>query len=370
MKFPESVELLIDVVAVPSPTGYEAEAARKLSERLLHFGWETSHLDGMGSVVATRGKGEKELVLLSHIDTVPGGPAFLVDENRLVGRGSVDAKSPCCALAVGGGAVEVPDDWRITFVAAVGEEIDSRGARFRRPLHSPSALVIGEPTGSNGVALSYRGRIMFQFYAQDSGAHRSGSPGPMTDVVQATSAVIHMTENLGKGYSIAVMKMDGREEGWRTASIILDLRTPIGVVQDEIELMLNETAAAYGVQLKIIENVAPQQVDKADPVIRAFRTAIREVTGAPARVLAKQGTCDLNTLASWACPMGAYGPGDSQYDHSANEQIQFKEFLRGVDVIKHAVPKIMTMVDKANATAAAAAAAQAEATANGEAAQG
>nr|WP_147564303.1 M20/M25/M40 family metallo-hydrolase [Cloacibacillus evryensis] len=341
---PESVGLLVDIVAVPSPTGHEEDAARMLADRLPRFGWETSHLDGAGSVIATRGNGDKELVLLSHIDTVPGGPKLFVNEERIEGRGSVDAKSPCCALAVGGGAVEVPRDWRITFVAAVGEEIDSRGARFRMPLHEPAALVVGEPTGSNGVALSYRGRILFSFVAEDSGAHRSGSPGPMSDTVLAAASMMQITENMGKGYSIAIMEMEGHEAGRRSASITMDLRTPIGAQQEELELMLNETAAAFGVGLNVIEYVPPHEVHKSDPVIRAFRTAIRDVTGEPPRVLAKQGTCDFNVLSTWGCPMGAFGPGDSKYDHSSNEQIEIKEFLRGIEVVKGALPKVMEAI--------------------------
>ena len=344
MRLPESVGLLVDIVAVPSPTGHEEDAARMLADRLPRFGWETSHLDGAGSVIATRGNGDKELVLLSHIDTVPGGPKLFVNEERIEGRGSVDAKSPCCALAVGGGAVEVPRDWRITFVAAVGEEIDSRGARFRMPLHEPAALVVGEPTGSNGVALSYRGRIFFSFVAEDSGAHRSGSPGPMSDTVLAAASMMQITENMGKGYSIAIMEMEGHEAGRRSASITMDLRTPIGAQQEELELMLNETAAAFGVGLNVIEYVPPHEVHKSDPVIRAFRTAIRDVTGEPPRVLAKQGTCDFNVLSTWGCPMGAFGPGDSKYDHSSNEQIEIKEFLRGVEVVKGALPKVMEAI--------------------------
>ena len=42
--------------------------------------------------------------------------------------------------------------------------------------------------------------------------------------------------------------------------------------------------------------------------------------------------------------MGAYGPGDSRYDHSSDEQIEIKEFLRGVEVIKKALPKIMAAI--------------------------
>lgn len=341
MNLPESARLLANLVAIRSETWQEAPAARMLVEALPRFGWSGTHLDGTGNVVARRGKGEKELMLMTHIDTVPGGPELLITDEIIRGRGSVDAKAPCCAMAVAGGAVDVPDDWRITLVAAVGEEIDSRGARFRMPRHTPAACVIGEPTGSNGVALSYRGRILFNLQAEDAGAHRSGSPGPMTAVVRAAAEVIDITQKMGEGYSIAVQEMTGREAGARSADMMIDLRTPMGADKDDLEMMLGETAAIHGVRLKIVEYVPPYGVAKSDPVIRAFRNAIRESGVAP-RVLAKQGTCDMNVVSPWACSMGAYGPGDSHYDHSPDEQIPVSEFLSGVNVLKLALPRIMS----------------------------
>lgn len=341
MNLPESARLLADLVAIRSETWQEAPAARMLVEALPRFGWNGAHLDGAGNVVARRGKGKKELVLLTHIDTVPGGPELLITDDVIRGRGSVDAKGPSCALAAAGGSVDVPEDWRVTFVGAVGEEIDSRGARFRMPLHMPTACIIGEPTGSNGVALSYRGRILFNLQAEDEGAHRSGSPGPMTAVVRAAAEVIDITRKMGEGYSIAVQEMEGHEAGARSADMMIDLRTPMGADRDDLEIMLSETAAVYDVRLKIIEYVPPYGVVKSDPVIRAFRNAIRESGEAP-RVLAKQGTCDLNVVSPWACSMGAYGPGDSHYDHSPTEQIPVSEFLKGVEVLKLALPRIMT----------------------------
>lgn len=340
MRVPESVALLADLVAVPSPTGEEENAARLLADRLARFGWDSPYLDGMGSVIASRGKGDRELVLLSHVDTVPGGPEFLLNQDIIRGRGSVDAKGPCCAMAVAGGAVSVPEGWRVTFVGSVGEEIDSRGSRFRMPFHEPAALVIGEPTGSDAVALSYRGRVLFSFTGQDDGAHRSGSPGPMTAAVQAASSMTDIVRNMGPGYSIAVMDMEGHEKGGRYAKVVMDFRLPSGVEQQEIETILNETAAAFGLTAEIIEYVPPFAVPKNDPVIRAFRTSIREI-GCTPRLLAKQGTCDFNVLSPWGCYMGAYGPGDSKYDHTAYEQIEIKEYLRGIEVLKLALPKIM-----------------------------
>jgi LysW-gamma-L-lysine carboxypeptidase len=39
--------------------------------------------------------------------------------------------------------------------------------------------------------------------------------------------------------------------------------------------------------------------------------------------------------------MGAYGLGDSKYDHSPDEQVPVAEFMRAVGVLKLALPRIM-----------------------------
>lgn len=341
MIIPQEAALLADLVAVPSPTWSEAAASRLLLDKLPRFGWSGAHLDGMGNVVASRGTGQKELILLGHIDTIPGGPTPRIDTDGMIwGRGAVDAKGACCALAVTGGCVPIPEDWRVTLIAAVGEEVDSRGARFRLPLHQPAACVIGEPTGSDGVAYSYRGRLSFRFFGEDKGGHRSIHAGPMTGAVKAASSMLDRVQKWGEEYSIAVMEMNGKECGERTASISLDLRIPMFAEQNVLEQFVYETARSFAVQSEIIEYVAPYAVDQSDPVVQAFAQAISLSGGVP-RVLAKQGTTDFNVVAPWGCAMAAFGPGDSLFDHTADERVSINEFMRGVEVLKRALPLIM-----------------------------
>ena len=115
-----AVELLSNLVAIPSLSGREEHACAFLADALPAAGWERVEIDGAGSVVASRGSGSRELVLLGHIDTVPGGPVHALDGDILRGRGSVDAKGPLCAFAVAGGRALIAPDWKITLVAATG----------------------------------------------------------------------------------------------------------------------------------------------------------------------------------------------------------------------------------------------------------
>ena len=51
-------------------------------------------VDRTGNAVGVLGDGPREMVLLGHIDTVPGEIAVHRDGDALYGRGAVDAKGP------------------------------------------------------------------------------------------------------------------------------------------------------------------------------------------------------------------------------------------------------------------------------------
>lgn len=335
------------LVGTPSPSGEEAEAAEALASMLPGFGWEFADMDEVGNVIARRGTGAKELVLLGHIDTVEGGPAFSLEGPVLRGRGSVDAKGPLCALAVAGAGVPLHPEWTITFVAAVGEETDSRGARHRIGKHKPAACIIGEPTGGDGIALAYRGRILARLYAKDGGAHRSWSSGPLTAVVLAASDILEVfgtaehSRGLSSRTSGTVISMDGSERSGRSARLDLDIRIPLGESYESVSNTLTERCALRGVDLEILDSVQAHCVKPTDPVAGSLRKALRR-SGIRPRLLSKSGTSDFNTLSPWGCPMAVYGPGNPELEHTEEEQIEVDGYLRSIEIIRKALENIFT----------------------------
>jgi LysW-gamma-L-lysine carboxypeptidase len=92
-----------------------------------------------------------------------------------------------------------------------------------------------------------------------------------------------------------------------------------------------------GAQLKFYPSDPPFQAEKNTPLVRAMLRAIRAWGGRP-RFKLKTGTSDMNIVGpAWGCPIVAYGPGDSSLDHTPHEHIQIKEFLRGINVLTHAL---------------------------------
>jgi LysW-gamma-L-lysine carboxypeptidase len=341
------VTVLSRLVSIPSTSGREEAACSYFAGVLPSLGWERVETDGAGSVVARRGRGPRELVLLGHIDTVPGGPEHRLEGDVLWGRGTVDAKGPLCAFAASGGRVSLPGDWTVTLVAATGEEADSRGALHRIPRHRPAACIIGEPSGTDGVTIGYRGSLRAVLAASDGGAHRSGNAGPITGVLRCAADILDLVDSLDdpalpviRRPSGAVVSMEGTEKGERSGTAELDIRLPEGSRPEEWMEFLRAAAGRRGVSITFRGVTPPHVEDKNNPVARALRLAIRKNGNTP-RVLAKGGTADFNLASAWNCPMAAYGPGDSTLDHTSEERISLADFQTSVAVLDEALPLIL-----------------------------
>ena len=75
---------------------HEGEAVEWLVARMAERGFRAS-VDDAGNAVGDIGDGRVHVVLLGHIDTVPGEIPVRVEDGELVGRGAVDAKGPLAA---------------------------------------------------------------------------------------------------------------------------------------------------------------------------------------------------------------------------------------------------------------------------------
>lgn len=166
MEKQKRIQVLQDVVRIPSVNGKEAEVADYLSQLLEEYGIESQHVtycDGRDNLVASLSTGEgKVLGLSGHMDVVSAGnedlwkyPPFEahIVSNRLYGRGSTDMKAGLMALVVA--MLELKEEGSpfrgtIKLLATVGEEVGELGSeQLTREgyVDDLDALIIGEPTG-------------------------------------------------------------------------------------------------------------------------------------------------------------------------------------------------------------------------------
>src|SRR5215470_18103740 len=150
-------ETLIGLVSQYSPSGQEYGAVEWLVARMKSLGYDDTFIDDAGNAVGVMGQGPKQVVLLGHIDTVPGEIDVCENDGVLYGRGSVDAKGPLACFVDAVANAGVKQGWQFVVIGAVEEERDSEGARFVVDKYKPDFAIIGEPNQWDRIALGYKG---------------------------------------------------------------------------------------------------------------------------------------------------------------------------------------------------------------------
>lgn len=356
----EAIELLAGLVAIASPSGKERDASVRLVEWMGARGLDAS-VDQAGNAVGVRGTGEREILLLGHIDTFPGEVPVRREGDLLYGRGSVDAKGPLCAFAAAAAAERVPDGWRVTVVGAVEEEAaTSRGARHilqprlpgARP-GPPAYCIIGEPSRWDRVTLGYRGRLVFDVTLRAPFAHSAGADRlPAERGVDLWAAVERYCADWNAGHgagdsvfdclSASLRSFVSTDQGaFGTVRMSMGVRVPLAAdpdqVQREVTARLREEAAGEDVALEVntIGGEPAYRGSKSNPLVRALLGEVRALGGTP-RFVVKTGTSDMNVVGPhWLhTPVVAYGPGDSALDHTPREHVSLAEYLRAVAVLR------------------------------------
>lgn len=338
-------ELLRAMLGIPSVSGDEGRLAAFLADRMALLGLE-AHVDAAGNAHGVAGPAEAPTVmLLGHIDTVPGVVPVCRVGDLLYGRGAVDAKGPMAAMVHAAARIARSGaDVRVHVVGAVGEEVaGSRGTRHvMATTPRPDAVIVGEPSGWDGVCIGYKGRIGVRYRVAKPPLHTS-SPEP-TAVETAAGFARWVQEYLASvsdsddpvSFGAATGTLTRLHGDLSRAEAFLTCRVPPGFDFAAFE----EHVHAYGAgAVDFDEQVPAVRTARGDAVVSALRAAIREGGGLPSLKL-KAGTADLNVVAEWGVPMAAYGPGDSHLDHTSDEHIPIPDLTRAVDVLAAALPRL------------------------------
>ena len=336
------IELLEEMLSIPSPSTQERALGQWLVSHLRAMGF-AARRDEVGNVVAFWGSGPREVLLLGHIDTVPGFITVRREGNRLFGRGAVDAKGPLAAAITAVARQPAGAAYRFTIIGAVEEEGSSRGARHLVGRRPPDQLVILEPSGWDAVTLGYKGSLKLRYRLAQPMGHGAGPNESAADraivfVRQVQDHAAAHDAGLGsfERLDARVLRFHADHDGFRdTAAMTVGFRLPPNF--DVLSFQQELQRWAEGAELRFEYADAAVRAEKNTPVVRAFLKGIRDAGGTP-RFKMKTGTSDMNILAPvWGCPTLAYGPGDSRLDHTPEEAIDLEDFARGVNVLASAL---------------------------------
>lgn len=158
MKEPRDVlELARELIAVPSVTGSEGGIASLIADRLEENHWhvvrqevppEVAGGPARYNILAIDDPGRApDVVLTTHLDTVPPFIALTEDDEHLYGRGTCDAKGIFAAQWMALERLRASGKKGLALLGVAGEETDSVGAKLAHQLLPRARFVIdGEPT--------------------------------------------------------------------------------------------------------------------------------------------------------------------------------------------------------------------------------
>jgi acetylornithine deacetylase len=261
-----------------------------------------------------------DVVLSTHMDTVPPFFGSREDDEFIYGRGSCDAKGIIAAqIAAAERLREAGIKVGLLFV--VGEERDSAGAVLANKSPKGSKFLInGEPT-DNRIAIASKGALRVELRAKGRMAH-SAYPELGESAIDKLVEVLH---------DILAMPLPVEPEiGPATLNIgIISGGYAPNVISDKAEAHLLIRTVGPSDELK--KSVAAVVGDRADvdfsldlPFVR-----MRKVADMPT-MIAKFAT-DIPALTNWGEPF-LLGPGSIHVAHTPHEKIAKKELLEAVDL--------------------------------------
>jgi acetylornithine deacetylase len=261
-----------------------------------------------------------DVVLSTHMDTVPPFFGCTEDDEFLYGRGTCDAKGIIAAqIAAADRLREAGIKVGLLFV--VGEERDSAGAKVanRNPRGS-RFLINGEPT-DNRLALATKGALRVELRAHGRMAH-SAYPelgeSAIDKLIEALHDVLAMPLPVEPEIGPSTVNV-GLISGGRAPNVIAD--------RAEAHLLIRTVGPSEEVK-DAVKRVVAGRAEVSFSLDLSY-VRMRKVGDLPT-MIAKFAT-DIPSLTAWGEPF-LLGPGSIHVAHTPDEKISKKELVECVDL--------------------------------------
>lgn len=343
----DAVELLKKLIATPSVSRNEKDAADIMEQTIRSYGFEPQReANNLWIINPHYDESRPTLLLNAHIDTVkpvaswsrdPFSPD--VEDGVLYGLGSNDCGGGLCSLLqIFRMLTEKPQSYNLIYLASAEEEVSGKDGITRAlPLlpHIDLAIV-GEPTGMN-PAVAEKGLMVLDVIAHGKSGHAARNEG-VNAIYEALDDMRwirdykfeKVSEFLGPTKMTLTVVNAGTQHNVipDKCTMLVDIRTNEFYDNEEvyefIRQHLKSEVKAHSFRLK------SSRIDPEHPLIRKCVAMGMKPFGSPT----------LSDQALMHFPSFKLGPGESSRSHSANEFIRISE-------IRDAIAKYETLLDGA-----------------------
>jgi acetylornithine deacetylase len=326
----DALELTKELIKIESISGNEARLVNFLADYLdsLGFAVELQEAEANRPNLYAR-RGEPDVVLSTHTDTVPPYVEWREDDEHIYGRGACDTKGLMAAMLKACEKLLAENVTDFGVLLLVGEENGSVGAKVANTIANQCKYLInGEPTESK-LALGSKGTLRAILRAEGRAAH---SAYPHMGV----SAIEKLLDVLGD-----VRQMQLPSEATLGATTL-----NIGLISGGVAPNVIPPSAQAEVLLRVVSDTDTLKKILEETV--AGRTAIdygfqcepvfmEKLEGYDTDVVAF--TTDIPALTNWGKPL-LFGPGSILDAHTSGEKIRKRDIIEAIDIYTEMVRQL------------------------------
>ena len=346
--------------AIETPSHEDVTAVRNLLTETLEVEGIQPTVDEAGNVLARRGGGDPEIVLNTHIDTVPPHVPYREETDRIYGRGACDAKGALAVFLDAFFSADI-DCGSITLAVTPNEETTQTGGAFLGEQLSADGYIVGEPTGLD-VCTAARGQFEGEVTIHGESGHAS-DPSNGTNAIRAAAPILQALESYDEMRGPGAHDILGPPT--LTPSIIsggeainqipgectiqFDRRTvPPETVEDFFESLREHLSdwvpAEYDLGVDLVRPGMPApeafETDPSEPLVQTLLDA------SDGEIRPFGAATEASYFAADA-PVVVFGPGqlaDSEgpVAHSEREYVERIELDRGVTAVRRTLESLLS----------------------------
>lgn len=335
----DAVELLKQLIAIPSVSREEQQAADLLEQTMKQWGLNCQREANNIWVVDPHFDDNRPTLLLNaHIDTVKPVSSWtynpfvpVVEDDVLYGLGSNDCGGGLVSLLqVYRLMAERPRSYNFVYLASAEEEVSgNKGISLVLPLLPKiDVAIVGEPTGML-PAIAEKGLMVIDGYAYGTSGHAARNEG-VNAIYEALDDLVWLRDYRFRRESplLGPTKM---------SVTVVEAGTQHNVVPDKLHFIIDVRTNEYYRNEYVFEFLR-RHMRKCELKARSFRlhsSSIPENHPLIERCLAMGmkpfGSPTLSDQALMPFPSFKLGPGDSARSHAANEFIRISEIEKAIE---------------------------------------
>ena len=343
----DAVDLLKKLIATPSVSRNEKEAADIMEQTIRSYGFEPHReANNVWIIDPHYDESRPTLLLNAHIDTVKPVASWTrnpfspdIEEGVLYGLGSNDCGGGLCSLLqIFRMLTAKPQQYNLIYLASAEEEVSGKDGITRAlPLlpHIDLAIV-GEPTGMN-PAVAEKGLMVLDVIAHGKSGHAARNEG--------VNAIYEALDDMRWIRDYKFEKVSEFLGPTKMTLTVVNAGTQHNVIPDKCTMLVDIRTNEFYDNEEVYEFI--RQHLKSEVKAHSFRLKSSRID--PEHPLIKKcvamgmkpfGSPTLSDQALMHFPSFKLGPGESSRSHSANEFIRISE-------IRDAIAKYETLLDGA-----------------------